>query len=151
MERRLWNDLRCGMSNAKILSALREIPRLEGLAAPYFLEASTQSATWQWGMTIDGEFLAGAAVVPDPAYVDRGWLCAYPGELLESIWQIMPLIRLTRDLQRLGPYREMRAWILDGAEVEERFASWMGFRLDCGPASGLSPMGRDMNLWLWRR
>lgn len=102
-------------------------------------------------MTLDGEFLAGIAVVPEDAYTDRGWLCFWPGEILRSAHQIAPLLPLFNDLKRLGPYRELRAWVLDGCPVEERFATWAGLRLDCGPASGLSPTGRDMNLYLWRR
>lgn len=151
MERRLWNDLRCGMTNAQILNALRETARQEGCAAPYFLEAAAQNATWQWGMTTDGAFLAGMAVVPDPAGDNRGWFVVYPGAILESPFQIRPMFQRFRDLARLGPYDELRAWVVAGSAREERFAAWFGFLYDCGPATGYSPTGLDMNLWLWRR
>jgi hypothetical protein len=104
-------------------------------------------------MTIDGVFLAGMAVVPDDlsARGDRGWFVAYPGEALVNGFQIRPMFNLFNDLKRLGPYNELRAWVHHGAEREEQFAKSFGFALDCGPASGLSPSGCDMNLWLWRK
>ena len=90
------------------------------------------------------------AVVDDPL-PGRGWFVAYAGERLKSPFQIRPMFNLFADLKRLGPYDELRAWVLTGEAREERFARRFGFRLDCGPASGFSPTGRDMSLWLWRR
>lgn len=81
----------------------------------------------------------------------RGWFVAYAGIGLSSFWQIRPMHALFRDLQRLGPYGELRAWVMAGDRREERFAYTFGFELDCGPATGFSATGRDMNLWLWRR
>lgn len=149
MARVLFNDLRAGRSNATILNALRPTQRDEALAAPFFLE-ETRKAAWQWGLTIDDEYICGAAIMPD-VMPGRGWFVAYAGKALVSPFQIRPMFQLFRDLARLGPYDELRAWVLDGFEREERFARWFGFELDCGPASGFSPTGRDMNLWIWRR
>jgi hypothetical protein len=101
-------------------------------------------------MTIDDRWIFGWAVLEDPV-PGRGWFVAYAGEGLSSPFQIRPMLSRFQDLARLGPFDELRAWIVAGAEREERFAKWFGFELDCGPASGYSPTGRDMNLWLWRR
>lgn len=150
MERRLWNDLRGGKSNATILSELRETQKDEPSKAAYFLECATRSP-WQWGMTIDDRWIAGMAVMDEAPYLNRGWFVAYAAEALVSPFQIRPMFGLFRDLARLGPYDELRAWVVDGAAREERFARWFGFVLDCGPASGYGPSGQDMNLWLWRR
>ena len=149
MERRLWNDLRCGKSNYEILQTLRPAAKSAVLAVPYLLEYAAQTE-WQWGMTIDDQFLAGMAIEPD-ILPRRAWFCAYPSELLTNPFLIRPLFNLFNDMKRLGPYDEIRAWVIDGAEREERFAAWFGFVLDCGPASGYSPTGEDMNLWIWRR
>lgn len=149
MERRLWNDLRAGKSNAQILRELRPIQSEEASAVPYFLEA-TQSAPWQWGMTIDDTFLAGMAVMPDPV-PGRGWFVAYAGEILETPFQIRPMFDRFRDFARLGPFHTLHAWVLDGHRREERFAEWFGFSFDCGPATGFSPTGKDQNLWKWTR
>ncbi len=91
------------------------------------------------------------AVIDETPYLNRGWFVAYAAKALVSPWQIRPMFKLFNDLERLGPYDELRAWVVSGAAREERFASWFGFRLDCGPASGYGPSGQDMNLWLWRR
>ncbi|AGH16031.1 hypothetical protein DVVG_00045 [Dunaliella viridis virus SI2] len=90
------------------------------------------------------------AVVPD-LIPSRAWFVAYRSKALRSPFQIRPMFDLFRDLARLGPYDELRAFILTDEPMHERFASWFGFRLDCGPATGYSATGRDMNLWLWRR
>lgn len=88
--------------------------------------------------------------MPDPV-AGRAWACGYAGRGLNSPFQIGPLFDKFNDLKRLGPYHEIRAWIVDEDLREERFASWFGFEIDCGPAAGFSPTGRDMNLWTWRR
>ena len=150
MERKLWNNLTAGRSIETISNALPETERREVLLAPSLLVA-TQSATWQWGMTIDDRWLAGMAVMPDMCGEGRGWFVSYRSSECDSAFLIRPMFQLLRDLCRLGPYHELRAWVAHGAAREERFASWFGFELDTGPASGFSPSGRDMNLWLWRR
>lgn len=91
------------------------------------------------------------AVVPEPAFPDRGWFVAYASQELTSPFAIRPMLKLYSDLQRLGPYRELRAWVLADDTRDEEFAKWHGFELDCGPASGFGPAGQNMNLWLWRR
>jgi hypothetical protein len=48
-------------------------------------------------------------------------------------------------------YDELRAWVASDDARAIRFAECFGFRLDCGPATGFSPTGRDMSLFLWRR
>lgn len=116
----------------------------------HFLEA-TQSAAWQWAITIDEDWIAGVAVQPDAIGPRRAWISAYASARLSSGFQIRPLIDRFEDLKRLGPYDEIRAWILDGEPREERFAQRFGLRLDCGPATGFSPTGRNMNLWRWSR
>ena len=150
MERRLWNDLKAGQSNAKILNELRETQKERASEAAYFLECATRSP-WQWGITIDGEWIFGCAIIDELPYLNRGWFVAYAGKSLKNAWQIRPLLRLWNDLQRLGPYDELRAWVIAGASREEAFAKRLGFALDCGPASGYGPSGQDMNLWLWKR
>lgn len=118
------------------------------LKAPHLWTLAASSA-WQRSLEIDGQWIAGIAVLEE-LVEGRGWLAGFPTTDLTSAGQILPLIREFRALQASGHYRELRAWIYDGAQVEERFAQWCGLRLDCGPASGYSPTGRDMNLWLWR-
>ena len=149
MERRLWNDLRGGKSNAEILSELRPIQNADLSVAPFYLEEAARSS-WQWGMTIDDQWIAGMAIVPG----DRpgtGWFSGYTGLALRSFWQIRPMYPIFLDLLRLGPYHELRAWVHWQDPVDEPFAKAFGFRLDCGPASAFSPAGHDMGLWLWRR
>jgi hypothetical protein len=63
MERRLWNDARGGKSNAEILSELRPIQNADLSVAPFYLEEAA-GAPWQWGMTIDDQWIAGMAVIP---------------------------------------------------------------------------------------
>jgi hypothetical protein len=137
------------MTNAQILSELRPAARQEASAAPYFLETAAQNS-WQWGLTEGGKFIAGMSVHED-VIAGRGWFVAFPSKHLNSPFQVRPMFKLFDDLARLGPYTELRAWVLAGADREERFAKWFGFELDCGPASGFSPTGQDMNLFLWRR
>lgn len=148
MERRLWNDLRGGKSNAEILSELRPIQREDLSAAPFYLEEAAAQA-WQWGMTIDDQWVAGMAVSPGHS-PGVGWFSGFTGVGLRSFWQVRPMHALFLDLLRLGPYRELRAWVHWQDAVDEPFAKAFGFRLDCGPASGFSPAGHDMGLWIWK-
>lgn len=145
----LWNDLKAGRSTLQILSELRETHREEAFAAPFYLEA-TRSATWQRGITINDRWVFGCAIINEPV-PGRGWFVAYAGKGLTDARPLRVLKPHFLDVLRLGPWDELRAWILVGEEREERFASRYGFRLDCGPATGFSASGRDMNLWLWRR
>jgi hypothetical protein len=145
----LWNDARGGKSNAEILRELRPIQNADLSVAPFYLEEAAKSS-WQWGITIDGQWIAGMAIVPG----DRpgtAWFSGFTGMGLTSFWQVRPMFDKWRDLTRLGPYDEIRAWIHWGDERDETFAKRFGFRLDCGPASAFSPAGHDMGLWLWRR
>ena len=153
MERRVWDDLRAGQSTPRIWNELREIQRDELSAAPHLMDFATQNATWQQAITIDGRFIAGCAVFEDDIAPGRGrgWFVGYAGRGLTSAHQIRPLIERWALFARLGPYQTLRAWVVAGAKREERFADFFGFRYECGTASGFSPAGRDMDLWIWRR
>jgi hypothetical protein len=150
MAHRSHPKLTAGKSIEAILSVLREIHRVEAFAALSYL-AATQSAPWQIGVTNSaGDWIFGVAVMPD-GIEGRGWLVAYASDQLTKASQLRCIGREFRLMQRLGPWHQLRAWIPDGDTIEEEFAKWAGLRLDCGPASGLSPSGRNMNLWLWER
>ena len=71
---------------------------------------------------------------------------------VSSSAELRPLFRLYTIFRDSGAvYDELRAWVASDDARAIRFAEWHGFRLDCGPATGFSPTGRDLGLYLWRR
>lgn len=105
-------------------------------------------AKWQWRTEReDGSFVAAAAVFSDGQR--RGWVAGFPGEGMKA-HELRGLMRYLRDLQASGLYDELRAWVCADDMKSRGFAERMGFAYDCGPATGLSPTGRDMCLYLWR-
>lgn len=104
---------------------------------------------WQRAITIDGEWIAGCAICEE--LPGRAFFVAYASEDLVSFFQIRPMLEEFKIACRLGPWKELRAWVLTGSEREERFAARFGFKFDCGPATGISPTGLDMGLWKWTR
>ena len=109
------------------------------------------TAKWAWTLEDDeGEFVASMAIMPDVNR--RGWFVSYPGARIRSSAELRPLFRLYTIFRDSGAvYDELRAWVASEDERAIRFAEWFGFRLDCGPATGFSPTGRDLSLYLWRR
>lgn len=118
------------------------------LSSPQMVEAT---ARWSWTLEDDqGEFVASMAIMPDGDR--RGWFVSYPGARIRSATELRPLFRLYTIFRDSGAvYDELRAWVASEDRRAIRFAEWFGFRLDCGPATGLSPTGRDLSLFLWRR
>jgi len=108
-------------------------------------------ARWAWALEDDqGDFVASMAVIPDGER--RGWFVSYPGARIRSSAELRPLFRLYTIFRDTGVvYDELRAWVASSDRRAIRFAEWFGFKYDCGPATGLSPTGRDMNLMIWRR
>ncbi|HBS50100.1 MAG TPA: hypothetical protein DEA05_08445 [Rhodobacteraceae bacterium] len=108
------------------------------------------TAKWAWTLEDDeGEFVASMAIMPDVNR--RGWFVSYPGERIRSSAELRPLFRLYTIFRDSGAvYDELRAWVASDDERAVRFASWFGFEFDCGPATRLSPTGRDLSLWLWQ-
>ena len=135
----------------EMLQRLRPEEQAEALAQTSSCEMVARTAKWSWTLENDrGEFLASMAIMPDGNR--RGWFVSYPGALVRSSAELRPLFRLYAIFRDSGAvYDELRAWIASDDERAIRFAEWFGFRLDCGPATMLSPTGRDMSLYLWRR
>lgn len=115
------------------------------------LAREVATSKWAWTLENDaGEFVASMAILQDGDR--RGWFASYPGEALQSAAQLRPLFRMFVIFRDSGAvYDELRAWVASEDARAIRFAEWFGFKLDCGPATGLSPTGRDMSLYLWRR
>lgn len=134
-----------------MLRKLRPEDRAEALAQPSLADLVQETAKWSWTLEDDqGEFVASMAIVPDVGR--RGWVVSYPGERIRSAAELRPLFRLFTIFRDSGAvYDELRAWVATDDARAIRFAEWIGFRLDCGPATGFSPTGRDMSLYLWRR
>lgn len=109
------------------------------------------TAKWAWTLEDDaGGFVASMAIIPDGDR--RGWFVSYPGECIKSAGQLRPMFRLFTIFANSGAvYDELRAWVCPNDIRAVRFAEWFGFRYDCGPATGFSPCGRDLSLYLWRR
>lgn len=129
---------------------LRPWARDEASAHLSSLEAVEACAPWRWSFVDDaGRFVAAMAIVPDLGRC--GWFVAYPGHRLRTAAQIRPMIREYLAMRASGVYTELRAWVASEDEQAQRFARWFGFRFDCGPATGLSPTGRDLDLYLWRQ
>ena len=135
----------------EMLSRLRPEERAEAFAQPYLPEMVSTTAKWAWTLEDDeGEFVASMAIMPDVNR--RGWFVSYPGERIRSSAELRPLFRLYTIFRDSGAvYDELRAWVASDDERAIRFASWFGFEFDCGPATRLSPTGRDLSLWLWQR
>lgn len=133
----------------QMFERLRRPERADMFAQPLLAEVASESA-WAWTLEDDaGEFVASMAIVPDIGA--RGWFVSYPGEGITAA-QLRPLFRhfiAFRD--HGGVYDTLRAWVASDDQRSIRFAEWFGFRFDCGPATGLSPSGRDMSLYVWRR
>jgi hypothetical protein len=75
----------------------------------------------------------------------------YPGADLEDGLCLRPIIRRYRAMLAVGVFDELRAWVIASDRRAIQFAEHFGLAYDCGPATGYSPRGRDMNLYLWRR
>ena len=99
-------------------------------------------------MTDGGAYIAGFAVIPDGP--GRGWFTGFPGLGLRSAISLRPMIRAFDIAKKAGTWHELRAWIDTNSAENKRFAEAFGFKFDCGPATGFSPDGRDMDLYLWR-
>jgi hypothetical protein len=132
-----------------MLSELREADRAEASARLYSTEVVARQ---KWAFCLEdeqGQFVASMAIVPDGPR--RGWFVSYPGARIRSAAQLRPLFhRFTMFRDSLAVYDELRAWVASDDARAIRFAEWYGFRHDCGPATGFSPNGRDMSLFLWR-
>jgi len=135
----------------EMLQRLRPEEQAEALAQPFLPEMVATTAKWAWTLEDDhGEFVASMAIMPDVNR--RGWFVSYPGAAIRSSAELRPLFRLFTIFRDSGAvYDELRAWVASDDERAIRFAEWFGFRLDCGPATGFSPTGRDLSLYLWRR
>lgn len=113
------------------------------------MRLAASEARWQWCLEgDDGTFIAAVSIIPDGER--RGWLAGYPGAAIETGLELRPLLRLFRILCSAGVYDELRAWIVSDDTRSIRFASAFGFVYECGPALGLSPCGRDLDLYTWR-
>lgn len=148
---KLYTGITGARTLPQMLQRLRPEERAEALAQPSLPQMVATTAKWAWTLERDdGEFLASMAIMPD---VDRrGWFVSYPGAALRSSAELRPLFRLYTVFRDSGAvYDELRAWVASDDVRAIRFAEWFGFRLDCGPATGFSPTGRDLSLYLWRQ
>lgn len=129
---------------------LRKPEQAEAFAAPHLADITQRQARWAWTLEgARGEFVASMAIVPDIGR--RGWFVSYPGQGMTAA-QLRPLFRMFTIFRDSGAvYDELRAWVASDDPRAIRFAEWHGFAYDCGPATGFSPTGRDMSLFLWRR
>lgn len=133
----------------EMLQTLRPEDRAEALARPSLVEVVSE-AKWAWTLEDDqGQFVGSMAIVHD--FGRRGYFCCYPTEGMTAS-QLRPLFRMFTTFRDSGVvYDELRAWVASEDRRAKRFAEWFGFVYDCGPAAGLSPTGRDQDLYLWRR
>jgi len=147
---RLYPQLQGSQSLAKLASRLRWQEADEASKAPRLLHQIASEASWQWCLERDdGSLVASAAIIPDSD--GRGWFAGYPGAGLKSGLELRPLIKLYRILDQAQVFDELRAWVASEDRRAIHFAKAFGFVYDCGPATGFSPTGRDMDLMLWRR
>lgn len=133
----------------QMLQKLRPLEQAEAFAQLYLAEAVQESAKWAFTLEDDnGQFIASMAIMPD---VNRnGWLVSYPGAAIGSGHELRPLLRLFKIFRDSGAvYDTLRAWVASDDQRAIKFAEAFGFVYDCGPATGLSPIGRDMNLYRW--
>jgi hypothetical protein len=145
----LYPSLTGSRSLTSMLQELRPEDRLEALAAPHLAQIVMSEAKWQWCLEGDaGQFIAGMAIIPDLGA--KGWLVSYPGAAITTGLELRPMLRIFKILGQMGVYSELRAWVCHDDPRAIRFAKAFGFVYDCGPATGLSPTGRDMDLFIWR-
>lgn len=146
----LYPNLTGSRNLISMLQELRPEDSSEALAAPHLAQVAASDAKWQWCLEADdGTFLASMAIVPD---VDRrGWFVSYPGKAIASGQELRPMFKIFRILCQMDVYTELRAWVCHHDARAIRFAKSFGFVYDCGPATGFSPTGRDLDLYLWRR
>lgn len=107
---------------------------------------------WRWHLMDRGEWVASFWVLPDPP--DRGYVCMVVGKAADRInWRRKSnvLEALKHYLAIRPAYRELRCWVRVEDLRAKSFAEKMGFRVDCGPATGIDHDGSDANLMLWRR
>ena len=146
----LYPNLTGSRSLTSMLHELRPEDSSEALAAPHLAQIAASEAKWQWCLEGDaGEFIAAMAIVPDVGR--RGWLVSYPGKAITTGLELRPMLRLFLILGQMGVYDELRAWVCHDDARAIRFAKSFGFVYDCGPATGFSPSGRDMDLYIWRQ
>lgn len=135
-------------SLSTFLSLLSPESRREGYLSASSVGLIRTEAKWQWRTErADGSFVAAVAVFSDGHR--RGWVAGFPGEGMKA-HELRGLMRLLHELKASGIYDELRAWIAADDQKSKVFAERMGFAYDCGPATALSPTGRDMSLYLWR-
>jgi hypothetical protein len=132
-----------------MLTMMRSKDRDEALTQRSSIRAWSNAARWQWCLEQDdGELIAAMMVVPDGP--GRGWLAAYPGQSMMGM-DLRPMLRLWKIYQRYAPQQTIRAWVASEDNRAIKFARSFGFVYDCGPATGFSRTGRDMDLFLWRQ
>jgi len=145
----LYPKITGSRSLTSMLHELRPEDSLEALEAPHLALIVLNDARWQWSLEDDqGRYVAGAAIIPDGNR--RGWFIGYPGKALVSAIQLRPMIRLFNILAAANIYDELRAWVAHDDARAIHFAKSFKFVYDCGPATGFSPSGRDLDLFLWR-
>lgn len=131
-----------------VISELQELHRAELLKQTSSLTVIQSQSKWQWCLDdAQGRYLASVAIIDDGHR--RGWIVAMAGRRL-SASNLRPLIRRWRAFTHATVYDELRAWVHTHDKRAKRFAEAMGFTYDC-TASGFSPLGYDMDLYLWRR
>ena len=136
-------------STMQMQKSLRHDAACEASDQLLTIDTVIQMARWQWALETDaGEYIAGMAIVPDTTR--RGWFCAFHGTALSNAVQLRPMIRMFNLLSQARVFDELRAWVLSDDAVAIRFAERFKFVYDCGPATGFSPTGADMTLYLWR-
>jgi len=154
---RVWRGIAGRRTPEEIVPLLTIEHRMECRAAPIEMLHEAHEAPWSWSVEDrHGRFVAAAAIIPEPTNRAhrqgraRAWFCGLPGEAMRSGLQLRPLISRFRHLAQAGVYDDIRAWLLRDP-VDWHFARHFGFAFDCGPAHGLSPTGRDLYLYRWRR
>jgi hypothetical protein len=133
----------------EFIAKLRDSDQPDLMARPELVSQAEALSRWKWRVEDDHGLIFAAATIPDGD--GRGWFCGYPGKRFTHGAAMRPVLRMFKMLTGGGAVDELRAWIRSDDERAIRFALWGGFRLDCGPATGISPAGHDMSLFLWRR
>lgn len=124
---------------------------VRGDMRPYTM-ASISVSQWQWHVQFDGHYVCGFWCIPDGPD-GRGLVSMLFGSIVDQLplryWCRQPRAEWRRVL-RSGAYPSLRAWVACEDARAKRFAQFMGFAYDCGPATGYLPDGKDADLYIWR-
>ena len=119
----------------------------DGLASSIWSIKSAIFAPYQASLLEGDALVAAFCVIPDGER--RGWFVGYRGRALRNGLQLRQGRAWLEAVK--SDFDELRAWVPSDTPGAQALAEWGGLRYDAGPATGLSPIGGDMTLMLWRR